>query len=68
MSKNQFTLLDRASRNFLDWFDTLAEAEEARARWVAAAPEAADDLEIWNYHRGVQIALDPEKSHPAPAA
>ena len=32
MSKNQYTLLDRASGNWLDWFDTLPEAEEARAR------------------------------------
>ena len=48
MSKNQYTLFDRASGNWLDWFDTLDEAKEARARWVAAAPEAAEDLEIWN--------------------
>ena len=68
MSNNQFTLLDRASRNFLDWFDTLAEAEEARARWVAAAPEAADDLEIWDYEKGIRIKTDPETLRPAPAA
>jgi hypothetical protein len=32
MARNQYTLLDRASRNFLDWFDTLEEAKEGRAR------------------------------------
>ena len=68
MGDNQFTLLDRGSRNFLDWVDTLAEAEEARARWVAAAPEAADDLEIWDYEKGVRIETDPGTLHPAPAA
>lgn len=68
MSKNQYTLLDRASRNFLGWFDTLAEAEETRARFVAAAPEAADDLEIWDDRKGVRIEIDPETLRPAPAA
>lgn len=68
MSKNQYTLFDRASGNWLHWFDTLAEAEEARARWVAAAPQAADDLEIWDDKKGVRIELDPETLRPAPAA
>jgi hypothetical protein len=68
MSKNQYTLFDRASGNWLDWLDTLAEAEEARARWVAAAPQAADDLEIWDDKKGVRIELDPETLRPAPAA
>ena len=68
MSKNQYTLFDRGSGNWLDWFDTLAEAEEARARWVAAAPQAADDLEIWDDKKGVQIELDPGTLRPAPAA
>ena len=68
MSKNQYTLFDRASGNWLDWFDTLAEAEEARARWVAAAPQAADDLEIWDDEKGVRIELDPGTLRPAPAA
>ena len=68
MSKNQYTLFDRASGNWLDWFDTLAEAEEARARWVAAAPQAADDLEIWDDKKGVRIELDSETLRPAPAA
>jgi len=68
MSKNQYTLFDRASGNWLDWFDTLAEAEEARARWVAAAPQAADDLEIWDDKKGVRVEVDPAKLRPAPAA
>jgi len=68
MSKNKYTLLDRASRNFLGWFDTLAEAEETRDRFVAAAPQAADDLEIWDDHKGVQIELGTDKRRPAPAA
>ena len=68
MSKNQYTLFDRASGNWLDWFDTLEDAREARARWVAAAPEAAKDLEIWDDRKGVQIELDPGRIHPAPAA
>jgi hypothetical protein len=68
MSKNQYTLFDRASGNWLDWFDTLAEAEEARARWVAAAPEAAADLEIWDYEKGVRFETDPGTLRPAPAA
>jgi len=68
MSKNQYTLFHRPSGNWLDWFDTLDEAKEARARWVAAAPEAADDLEIWDDKKGMRIDLDAETSHPAPAA
>ena len=68
MSKNQYTLLDRASRNFLGWFDTLAEAEETRARFVEAAPQAADDLEIWDEDEGIRIEVDPETLRPAPAA
>lgn len=68
MSKNQFTLFHRASGNWLDWFDTLEEAKEARARWVAAAPEAADDLEIWDDEDGVRIDVEPETVSPAPAA
>ena len=68
MSKNQYTLLDRASRNFLGWFDTLAEAEETRARFVEAAPQAADDLEIRDEDEGIRIEVDPETLRPAPAA
>ena len=68
MSEYRYTLFHRASGNWLDWFGTLAEAVEARRRWVEAAPEAADELEIWDDGKGVQIELDPEKSRPAPAA
>ena len=64
VSKNQYTLLDRASRNFLGWFDTLAEAEETRDRFVAAAPEAAADLEIWDDRSGIQIELEADKQRP----
>ena len=67
-SKDRYTLFDRASGNFLGWFDTLAEAEEARARWVAAAPQAADALEIWDDKKGVRVEVDPAKLRPAPAA
>jgi len=68
MSKNQYTLFHRPSGNWLDWFDTLEEAIEARARWVASAPEAAPELEIWDDKNGARIDLDAETSHPAPAA
>lgn len=68
MSEYRYTLFDRASGNFLDWFGTLAEAKETRARWVEAAPQAAEDLEIWDDEKGVRIELDPETLRPAPAA
>ena len=68
MSKNRYTLFDRASGNFLDWFDTLAEAEETLARFLAAAPQAAADLEIWDDDEGIRIDVDPATLHPAPAA
>lgn len=68
MTKYRYTLLDRASRNFLGWFATLAEAEETLARFLAHAPEAADDLEIWDDKEGVRIEVDPAKLRPAPAA
>lgn len=68
MNKDQFTLLHRPSKNFLDWFDTLEEAVVARERWVAADPRAAPELELWDYDKGVQIELDPETGQPATAA
>ena len=68
MTSGRYILLDQLSRNQLGEFDTLAEAEEARARWVAAAPQAADDLEIWDDKKGVRIEVDPAKLRPAPAA
>lgn len=68
MSKNQFTLLHRPSRNFLDWWDTLEEAIAGRMEWVEDAPHDAPDLELWDYDQGVQIELDPETGQPATAA
>lgn len=68
MSKNQFTLLHRPSRNFLDWWDTLDEAIAGRNEWVADAPHNEPDLELWDDVKGVQIELDPETGQPATAA
>ena len=68
MNEHRYTLFHRASGNWLDWFGTLAEAVEARNRWVAAAPDAAPELEIWDDEKGVQIELEPETVRPAPAA
>lgn len=68
MSKGRYTLLDRASRNFLGEFDTLAEAEETLARFLLHAPEAATDLEIWDDDEGVRVEVDPGTLRPAPAA
>ncbi|HLE98695.1 MAG TPA: hypothetical protein VI409_13380 [Gaiellaceae bacterium] len=68
MSKGRYILLDQASRNELGEFDTLAEAEETLARFLGAAPEAHDDLEIWDDDEGVRVEVDPAKLRPAPAA
>ncbi len=68
MSKFRYALLDQASLNELGHFDALAEAVESRARFVAAAPEAADDLEIWDQEDDVLVELEPERRRPAPAA
>jgi len=54
--------------NQLGEFDTLAEAKETRARFLAHAPEAAADLEIWDDDEDERIELDPETLRPAPAA
>jgi hypothetical protein len=35
---------------------------------VEAAPQAADDLEIWDDKKGVRIEVDPGTLRPAPAA
>ena len=67
MSKQQYLLLDRASRNFLGEFETFEEAEKTLLRYVAACPEAADDLEVW-HEDGTQLAVDPEKLRPFTAA
>jgi len=68
MSEGRYILFDQASRNQLGEFDTLAEAEETLARFLAAAPQAADDLEIWDDDEGVKVDVDPAKLRPAPAA
>jgi hypothetical protein len=68
MSDGRFILFDRASRNQLGEFDTLSEAEETLARFVAAAAEAVHDLEIWDDDEGVILEVDPAKLRPAPAA
>lgn len=68
MSEGRYILFDRASRNQLGEFDTRPEAEETLARFVAAAPEAAHDLEIWDDDKGTILEVDPVKLRPAPAA
>jgi hypothetical protein len=66
MSDDLFILLDRASRNILGEFESLEDARTDRLEWVGAAPEAADNLEIW--HGDVQVPVDPESLHTSPAA
>ena len=68
MIEGRYILFDRASRNQLGEFDTLPEAEETLARFVAAAPEAVLDLEIWDDDKGVILEVDPATLRPAPAA
>jgi hypothetical protein len=68
MSEGRYILFDRASRNQLGEFDMLPEAEEALARFVAAAPEGVLDLEIWDDDKGAILQIDPAKLRPAPAA
>jgi len=68
MSKNQYTLFDRASGNWLDWFDTLAEAEEARARWVAAAHRLPTISRSGTTRRAFGSSSTLETLRPAPAA
>ena len=68
MSKDRYIILDQASMNEIGHFDTLSEAEEALAQFLEAAPQNADDLEIWDDDEGVKIEVDPGKLRPAPAA
>jgi hypothetical protein len=68
MSSGRYILLDQASMNQLGEFDTLAEAKETLARFLAHAPEAADDLEIWDDDEDVRIEIDPATLRLAPAA
>ena len=67
MSEQPYLLLDRASRNFLGEFETFEEAEETLLRYVAACPDAAPDLELWN-EDGTRLFIDPEKLRPFTAA
>ena len=59
-------LLDRASRNILGEFESLADATSDRREWVSAEPHAAGSLEIW--HGDVQIPVDPGSLHTSPTA
>jgi hypothetical protein len=68
MSSGRFIVLDQASMNQLGEFDTLAEAKETLARFLAHAPEAAGDLEIWDDDEDLRIEIDPATLRPAPAA
>ena len=68
MSSGRFILLDQASMNQLGEFDTLAEAKETLARFVAHTLEAAADLEIWDDDEDVRIEIDLATLRPAPAA
>ncbi len=68
MSEGRYIVFDRASRNQLGEFDTRAEAEETLARFLAHAPEAVDDLEIWDDDEGIILDVDPATLRPAPAA
>jgi len=68
MSSGRYILLDQLSRNQLGEFDTLAEAEETLARFLAPATQAADHLEIWDDDEGIRIGVDPATLRPAPAA
>lgn len=67
-SRLRYTPIDQASRNELGHFDTLEDALQARARFVTAAPEAAEDLEIWDEDEDARVELDPEIVWPAQAA
>lgn len=65
MNDATFILLDRASRNILGEFGSLADAMNDRQEWVSAEPDAAESLEIW--HGDVQIPVDPGSLHTSPA-
>ena len=68
MNEGRYILFDRASRNQLGEFDTLPEAEETLARFLAAAPEAVHHLEMWDDDEGIILDIDPATLRPAPAA
>jgi hypothetical protein len=66
MSEKPYVLLDRKTRNFLGWFDTLDEAEKAFFDFVRPHPPAAEHLEIWREDERVEV--DPEKIRRLTAA
>ncbi|MCC6224160.1 MAG: hypothetical protein IT201_11805 [Thermoleophilia bacterium] len=67
MGARPYVLLDRALRNFLGEFETLAEAEAALLRFVGADANAAGDLGLWHEERE-RLPVDPEKLGPAAGA
>ena len=65
MSRFRYTLLDqRIAERARAGSTPLAEAEETLARFLAHAPEAADDLEIWDEDEGVRVEVDPADASP----
>lgn len=70
MSEQPYVLLDRKTRNFLGWFDTLEEAEEAFFDFVRPHPPAAEHIEIWRNDgkNAERLVLDPEKIRRVTAA
>ena len=70
MTEQPYVLLDRKSRNFLGWFDTLEEAEEVFFRFVKAHPPAAEQIEIWRNDgkNAEQLVVDPDKIRRVTAA
>ena len=70
MSERPYVLLDRETRNFLGWFGTLEEAEEAFFDFVKPHPPAAEQLEIWrdDGETSKRLFVDPEKIRRLTAA
>lgn len=68
MDDARFIVFDRLSRNQLDEFRTLDEAEECLLRFVGAEPKASEHLEIWDDDRHAILHVDPEKIRAVTAA
>jgi hypothetical protein len=70
MSEQHYVLLDRKTRNFLGWFDTLEEAEDAFFDFVRPHPLAAEHIEIWRNDgkNAERLVVDPEKIRRVTAA
>lgn len=66
MDEFAYVLLDRKSRNFLGEWNSYEEAEETYLSYIRAAPEAVEDLELWNEDQ--RIHVDPEKISAVTAA